>query len=152
VKDYAMDQPLVLRLVGLDNLTLVTSAASTSTVAMRAIANVEYVREKLRTAVQTERDCKRVREMDVDSHDGGVGIAGCLAFVSCYQGPEPSSEDTEISHRNNLDSRRENPSAQTSAAFQSLRCKSSDSVIGRQVKSRPSSRGWREPFSSASTA
>lgn len=75
VKDYAMDQPLFLRLVGLGNLILVTSAASTPTVAMRAIANVEYVREKLRTAVQSERDRKRVREMDVDSHDEGVTLA-----------------------------------------------------------------------------
>ncbi len=76
VKDYAMDQPLFLRMVGLGNLTLVTSDASTPTVAIRAIANVEDVREKLRTAVQSERDRKRVREMDVDSHDdGSVGIA-----------------------------------------------------------------------------
>jgi hypothetical protein len=44
-------------------------------VALRAIANVEDVREKLRTAVQAERDRKRVREMDVDSHDEGVTLA-----------------------------------------------------------------------------
>jgi uncharacterized membrane protein YdbT with pleckstrin-like domain len=75
VKDYAMDQPLFLRLVGLGNLTLVTSDASTPTVAIRAIANVEAVREKLRNAVQAERDRKRVREMDVDSHDEGVTLA-----------------------------------------------------------------------------
>ncbi|GEP41829.1 PH domain-containing protein [Brevifollis gellanilyticus] len=75
VKDYAMDQPLALRLVGLGNLTLVTSDASTPTVAMRAIANVEDVREKLRTAVQAERDRKRVREMDVDNLDPGAAPA-----------------------------------------------------------------------------
>ena len=76
VKDYAMDQPLFLRMVGLGNLTLVTSDASTPTVAIRAIPNVEDVREKLRGAVQSERDRKRVREMDVDSIEGGsVGIA-----------------------------------------------------------------------------
>lgn len=75
VKDYAMDQPLFLRLVGLGNLTLVTSDASTPTVAIRAIANVEEVREQLRAAVQSERDRKRVREMDVDSHDDGMTIA-----------------------------------------------------------------------------
>jgi uncharacterized membrane protein YdbT with pleckstrin-like domain len=67
VKDYAMDQPLALRLVGLGNLTLITSDATSPTVAIRAIANVEDVREKLRTAVQAERDRKRVREMDVDN-------------------------------------------------------------------------------------
>ncbi len=75
VKDYAMDQPLFLRLVGLGNLTLVTSDASTPTVAIRAIANVEDVREKLRNAVQAERDRKRVREMDVDSSDGATSLS-----------------------------------------------------------------------------
>lgn len=76
VKDYAMDQPLALRIVGLGNLTLVTSDASTPTVAIRAIANVEDVREKLRTAVQAERDRKRVREMDVDNLEGGAPAIG----------------------------------------------------------------------------
>ncbi len=72
VKDYAMDQPLALRLVGLGNLTLITSDATSPTVAIRAIANVEDVREKLRTAVQSERDRKRVREMDVENFSGGA--------------------------------------------------------------------------------
>jgi hypothetical protein len=39
---------------------------------MKAIPDVENVREKLRTAVQNERDRKRVRELDVDSHEDGV--------------------------------------------------------------------------------
>jgi uncharacterized membrane protein YdbT with pleckstrin-like domain len=66
VKDYVMVQPLFLRLLGLGDITLTSSDVSTPTVAIRAIANVEAVREKLRTAVQTERDRKRVRELDVD--------------------------------------------------------------------------------------
>lgn len=69
VKDYAMEQPLLLRMVGLGNLTLITSDATNPQVAMKAIPDVENVREKLRAAVQTERDRKRVRELDVDSHD-----------------------------------------------------------------------------------
>jgi hypothetical protein len=40
-------------------------------VAIKAIADVENVREKLRGAVQSERDRKRVRELDVDSNDDG---------------------------------------------------------------------------------
>ncbi|MCX6855819.1 MAG: PH domain-containing protein [Verrucomicrobia bacterium] len=72
VKDYAMDQPLALRLVGLGNLNLITSDATSPTVAILAIANVEDVREKLRTAVQAERDRKRVREMDVDNLGGSA--------------------------------------------------------------------------------
>ncbi len=66
VKDYVMVQPFLLRLLGLGNITLTSSDVSTPTIAIRAIADVENVREKLRTAVQTERDRKRVRELDVD--------------------------------------------------------------------------------------
>lgn len=70
VKDYTMEQPFLLRLVGLGNLTMVTSDATCPTVAMRAIAGIEDVREKLRQAVQRERDRKRVRQLDVDNTDG----------------------------------------------------------------------------------
>ena len=66
VKDYVLEQPLFLRLLGLGNLTLLSSDASTPTVAITAIAGAESVREKLRNAVQTERDRKRVRALDVD--------------------------------------------------------------------------------------
>jgi uncharacterized membrane protein YdbT with pleckstrin-like domain len=66
VKDYVMEQPLLLRVFGLGNITVVTSDATTPTVALRAIAGATDVREKLRNAVQAERDRKRVRELDVD--------------------------------------------------------------------------------------
>lgn len=76
VKDYSMEQPLMLRLVGLGNLTMVTSDATTPTVSMRAIPGVEGVREKLRTAVQQERDRRRVRQMDIDHvDDDGAALA-----------------------------------------------------------------------------
>jgi hypothetical protein len=45
---------------------MVTSDATTPTVSIRAITGVEAVREKLRNAVQAERDRRRVRELDVD--------------------------------------------------------------------------------------
>jgi len=73
VKDYVLEQPLLLRLVGLGNLTLVTSDATTPTVTLRAIGGVEEVRELLRNAVQKERDRKRVRELDVGGHDDSPG-------------------------------------------------------------------------------
>lgn len=69
VKDYSINQPLLLRMLGLGNLTLVTSDASTPQVNILAVPGVEEVREKLRTAVQSERDRKRVREMDIDNSD-----------------------------------------------------------------------------------
>lgn len=71
VKDYSMDQPFFLRVVNLGNLTLVTSDATTPTVIIKAIPNVADVREKLRSAVQHERDRKRVRELDVDNMGDG---------------------------------------------------------------------------------
>jgi len=67
VKDYVLEQPLFLRLLGLGNLTLVSSDATTPSIVLRAIAGVAAVREQLRTAVQAERDRKRVRELDVDN-------------------------------------------------------------------------------------
>ncbi|MEY2600546.1 MAG: hypothetical protein RLZZ142_2805 [Verrucomicrobiota bacterium] len=78
VKDYTLEQPFLLRVVGLGNLRLLSSDSSTPVVELRAIPGVAEVREKLRTAVQSERDRKRVREMDVDRLDetGGVGLAG----------------------------------------------------------------------------
>ena len=66
VKDYSMEQPFFLRMVGLGNLKLVTSDATTPTVTIPAIPQVESVRELIRNAVQAERDRKRVRQMDID--------------------------------------------------------------------------------------
>lgn len=72
VKDYSMEQPFLLRLVGLGNLNMITSDATTPNVAMLAIPGIEEVREKLRATVQAERDRKRVRELDVGDGDGGL--------------------------------------------------------------------------------
>lgn len=66
VKDYVMNQPLFLRLFGLGHISVLTSDLSTPSVVLRAIPQVADVREKLRNAVQSERDRKRVRELDVD--------------------------------------------------------------------------------------
>ena len=67
VKDYSMNQPLMLRMLGLGHLSMVTSDSSTPRIDIRAIPGVVEVREKLRSAVQAERDRKRVRELDVDN-------------------------------------------------------------------------------------
>lgn len=72
VKDYSMDQPLMLRMLGLGNLNLITSDATTPSLIIKAISDVEKVREMLRTAVQSERDRKRVRELDVDAGEAGI--------------------------------------------------------------------------------
>lgn len=72
VKDYVMEEPFYLRMLGLGNLSIVTSDSTTPVVSIHAIHDVQNVREKLRTAVQTERDRKRVREMDVDNLGSGA--------------------------------------------------------------------------------
>ncbi len=66
VKDYVMEQPLFLRMLGRGHLTVVSSDASTRQIVLRAIADVAAVREQMRGAVQAERDRKRVRQLDVD--------------------------------------------------------------------------------------
>jgi uncharacterized membrane protein YdbT with pleckstrin-like domain len=73
VKDYSLERPFLLRIVGLGNLIMHTSDTSTPIVTIRAIAEVQDVREKLRAAVQTERDRKRVRELDVDGGSAALG-------------------------------------------------------------------------------
>jgi uncharacterized membrane protein YdbT with pleckstrin-like domain len=78
VRDYGMDQPLMLRIFGLGNITMMTSDASSPTVALRAIADVESVREKLRSAVQTERDRRRVRALDMVDGEGRDHDHGAL--------------------------------------------------------------------------
>lgn len=72
VKDYALEEPLLFRMLKLGNLNIVTSDTSSPLIAMHAISDVHDVREKLRAAVQSERDRKRVREMDVDHADGNA--------------------------------------------------------------------------------
>jgi uncharacterized membrane protein YdbT with pleckstrin-like domain len=66
VKDYVLEQPILLRMISRGNLSLVTSDASTRNLLLHAIPDVEHVRELVRNAVQSERDRKRVRELDVD--------------------------------------------------------------------------------------
>lgn len=72
VKDYVLEEPLIFRLLKLGNLNIVTSDSSSPHIAMHAISDVHDVREKLRAAVQAERDRKRVRELDVDNMDGNT--------------------------------------------------------------------------------
>lgn len=69
VKDYSVDQPFLLRLLGLGNLTMVTADATTPTVRIKAVRGVFEIRDHLRRAVDAARDRKRVRQMDVDNLD-----------------------------------------------------------------------------------
>ena len=71
VRDYTLEQPFLLRLFNLGNITLVTSDVVTPNVTITAVPDAVNLRDKLRNAVEASRDRKRVRQMDVDSLDGG---------------------------------------------------------------------------------
>lgn len=76
VKDYSVDQPFVLRLLGLGNLNMVTADATTPTIQIKAVRGVYELRDQLRRVVDAARDRKRVRQMDVDSLDDEFPGAG----------------------------------------------------------------------------
>ena len=65
-------------ILGLGNLHLVTSDAANPELSIEAVKEIEIIREQLRKAVEAARDRKRVRQMDVDSVDVGVGGADDL--------------------------------------------------------------------------
>jgi uncharacterized membrane protein YdbT with pleckstrin-like domain len=74
VRDQAMEQPILMRLFGIGNLILTTADATCPTVYLRAIPEVDKVREMFRATVQTERDRRRVRPLDmVDGPDATLG-------------------------------------------------------------------------------
>ena len=67
VKDSTLEQPLLLRLFGLGNVTILSSVATMPLVQMLAVHGAYEAREKLRVAVESERDRKRVREVEYAS-------------------------------------------------------------------------------------
>jgi len=65
IKDYTVTQPLMLRLFSLGNLSLVTSDQSSSYVQIKAVKNVEQVKDIIRNNVEALRKEKGIRELDV---------------------------------------------------------------------------------------
>lgn len=64
VKDSTLEQPFLLRLVGLGNVFIKTSDPTTPRIEIRAILDARQVRENLRGCVEKMRDKKGVREVD----------------------------------------------------------------------------------------
>ena len=67
VKDSTLEQPLLLRMFGLGNINVLSSDATMPMVQINAVPGAYDMREKLRVAVEAERDRKRVREVDYAS-------------------------------------------------------------------------------------
>ena len=68
VKDTHFQQTFWQRMVGIGDIVLSTSDATTPTVAIADIRDAEGVREQVRGLVEQRRDAKRVRELDL-GHD-----------------------------------------------------------------------------------
>lgn len=65
VLDLRVVQPFTLRLVGLENVHLVTSDATTEAIVVDFLPSKEKLVERLRKAVEDCRERKRVRTLDV---------------------------------------------------------------------------------------
>lgn len=66
VRDYRLEQPLILRIFSLGNITLRTADTSHPVIVLRAIRDGEYVREQLRSHVEECRVKKRVVPIDLE--------------------------------------------------------------------------------------
>jgi uncharacterized membrane protein YdbT with pleckstrin-like domain len=66
VKDIAVTQPFVLRLAGLENITLLTSDHTAPAITIPAMRQADALGDKFRRQVEIIRDRKRVREVDFD--------------------------------------------------------------------------------------
>jgi membrane protein YdbS with pleckstrin-like domain len=66
VKDIEMRQPFLSRLVGIENVQMKTSDASSPFVLIDAVPSSVSLADKLRHQVEIVRQQKRVREIDID--------------------------------------------------------------------------------------
>jgi uncharacterized membrane protein YdbT with pleckstrin-like domain len=66
VRDYKLEQPFILRMFSLGNITITTTDVSQPIVILHAIANSEQVREQIRNNVEQCRSRKNVRTLDVE--------------------------------------------------------------------------------------
>lgn len=67
VKDLIWEEPLLLRLVGAGNLTLITSDKSNMRVILMAIKGGGELKDSIRARVEELRDAKGVRELDIQN-------------------------------------------------------------------------------------
>jgi uncharacterized membrane protein YdbT with pleckstrin-like domain len=66
VKDIETNQPFLSRLVGIENVQMTTSDASSPTVLVDAVPSTVGFADKLRNQVEMIRQQKRVREIDIE--------------------------------------------------------------------------------------
>ncbi|MBS0001146.1 MAG: PH domain-containing protein [Cyclobacteriaceae bacterium] len=66
VKDLRLEEPFLLRLVGLSNILMNTSDRTHPVYLIPAVRNGGSVREELRVAIDARREKKQVRETDFE--------------------------------------------------------------------------------------
>ena len=66
IKDTALVEPFLLRLVGLGHVMLMSSDRTMPTVVLRAVPKARSLREMVRRVVDKRRSAKRVREVDME--------------------------------------------------------------------------------------
>ena len=64
VRDSSLDEPLLLRLFGAGNVVIYAADSSAPSLVLRAVQGAMDVRQKLRAAVETVREQKRVRTIE----------------------------------------------------------------------------------------
>ena len=66
VRDYSVDEPFWLRLVGCGNVVLVTSDRTTPSFVLRAVPHAATLKDQIRTHTERMRQRRGVRELDLD--------------------------------------------------------------------------------------
>ncbi len=64
IKDLSVEEPFVLRLMGLANIKLTTSDKTLPEIRIRAVNDARELKDKIRKQVELLRDTKGVREID----------------------------------------------------------------------------------------
>jgi uncharacterized membrane protein YdbT with pleckstrin-like domain len=76
VRDLQVVQPLALRMVGLENVHLIASDATTESLIVDYLPTQMQIGEKMRKAVEDCRERKRVRALDVVTEEPGNATEG----------------------------------------------------------------------------
>jgi uncharacterized membrane protein YdbT with pleckstrin-like domain len=71
VRDLRIVQPLFLRMLGLQNVQIITTDATTDSIVLDYLPTADDLGERLRKSVEDCRDAKRVRAMDIVNENPG---------------------------------------------------------------------------------
>lgn len=67
VRDYTVVKPFLLRLVGRGNIVLTSADRSTPVTVMRAIPDVDSLKDKIRTHTENMRQRRGVRDLEINT-------------------------------------------------------------------------------------